>query len=114
METAVNGWKWMEMDGGTDMKSNKGWQCPVCKVVYAPSVGRCECAQEGAVTSWEVKWPYEPTTTIDMPERLITSGLVVVVGDGKYRMLSGEELQVSDNMWRSELAGGSLIYSTTP
>lgn len=25
--------------------SNTGWQCPLCKTVYSPSVTKCDCAK---------------------------------------------------------------------
>lgn len=26
-------------------ESNTGWQCPLCKTVYSPSVTKCDCAK---------------------------------------------------------------------
>jgi len=39
---------------------NRGWQCPACLVVHAPSVLRCECAV-----------PRRATRLSDLPARVI-------------------------------------------
>ncbi len=35
----------------------QGWQCPVCLVVYAPRVRKCECASREADKAFEALRP---------------------------------------------------------
>lgn len=46
----------------------KGWQCPCCRVVYAPSVVECRCQAASPAPpefNWptETGWPVPPPTT---------------------------------------------------
>ena len=48
-------------------RPSQGWQCPLCKVVYAYWVYKCECAKaEPAITTIITEWP----TVIDGTKEL--------------------------------------------
>lgn len=42
--------------------SNTGWQCPLCKTVYAPSVTKCDCAKDNTLPVTFKCIPYNPLT----------------------------------------------------
>lgn len=46
---------------------SQGWQCPLCKTVYAPHVDKCECGKDG-MTWNEIKEKYFPNMPDDEPE----------------------------------------------
>ena len=52
----------------------QGWQCPICKRVYAPGTIMClYCGneKEHVSTTYHIEWPYrEKTTAVEGNERL--------------------------------------------
>lgn len=49
------------MSGWTCNWAQQGWQCPLCKVVHAPFISRCNCSPQSSGGSYP-SWPYGPIT----------------------------------------------------
>ena len=54
---------------GNQSFTQKGWQCPVCKIIHAPWVPSCHCQSKPSKTTdssngAEVVKSYEPTTDV--------------------------------------------------
>lgn len=50
----------------------QGWQCPLCKTVYAPGIQACGCARRQTVdATYSVPKETVPVTAIDIPIKVV-------------------------------------------
>lgn len=70
----------------------QGWQCPVCKTVYAPTVSECKCAANARArdgdTTWSIQWEHIPSmTSVPKAGNCDSSKVWIRGADGKYRLV---------------------------
>ena len=72
-----------------------GWQCPVCKTVWAPSVQKCGTCSPVAVPDWTWRppWPYNPYAPAWYPPMIVwckTTGNTASASSADVLLHSGD------------------------
>lgn len=73
-------------NGGDEMNEGKtpqGWQCPECKVIYAPSVTQCNCAVGEATLTITSMWSAEDLS-VGVSGVVVTGPLTVTYNPGGW------------------------------